>query len=304
MFPVQSSLHSILLHLPKPLTSVFEQTLTSREYQSIQGLIWRALVEDISTGDITSQNIAESAYFTGVLTARDHILVAGLPVIVEILKVFVPDATLQIHIADGELVGRQTILAELHGPARDLLIVERTVLNLLQYLSGIATLTQSYVKRIVSTNAILLDTRKTIPGLRSLAKYATRVGGACNHRLSLNDGILIKDNHIALCGSITSAIRLAKVHTTVGIEIECDTLEQVCEAVDAGADIILLDNMPVDQLKVAVLLVNGQSKIEASGNITLDSVKDVAETGVDFISVGRITHSAPSADIGLDWKLL
>ena len=196
------------------------------------------------------------------------------------------------------------ILAEMDGPAGGLLTAERVALNLLQALSGIATLTRKYVDCIAGTNCTLLDTRKTIPGLRLLSKYATRCGGARNHRIGLYDGILIKDNHIAICGGITAAVTRAKAAKAqdIKVEVECDTLVQVAEAVEAGADIVLLDNMNPDMLRLAVALVGGRCRTEASGGVNLDTIRAIAETGVDFVSVGRITQSAPAVDIGLDWS--
>ena len=185
---------------------------------------------------------------------------------------------------------------------RGLLTAERTALNLLQVLSGIATLTRLYAARIEGTGCTLLDTRKTIPGLRRLSKYATRCGGARNHRMGLYDGVLIKDNHIAVCGGVGAAVRRAKAAGRPNVEAECDTLEQVAEAVEAGADIVLLDNMAPDLLRQAVAIVAGRCKTEASGGVTLDTIRGIAETGVDFVSVGRITQSAPAVDIGLDWS--
>jgi nicotinate-nucleotide pyrophosphorylase (carboxylating) len=172
----------------------------------------------------------------------------------------------------------------------------------LQHLSGIATLTGQYVERVVGTHARILDTRKTLPGLRGLQKYAVQTGGGTNHRLRLDDGVLIKDNHISVCGSITEAVKRARAGAPflTRIEVECDTLEQVQEAIQAKADVIMLDNMTTAQLREAVEMVNGQALLEASGNVSLETVRDIAETGVDFISVGKLTHSAPSADIGLD----
>jgi nicotinate-nucleotide pyrophosphorylase (carboxylating) len=194
------------------------------------------------------------------------------------------------------------VITLLEGPAAGLLTAERTALNLLQHLSGIATLTRRYADAIAQSKAILLDTRKTIPGLRQLAKYATKLGGAQNHRMGLYDGVLIKDNHIAVCGGVTQAVERAKAATDLTVEVECDRLDQVADAVAAGADIILLDNMTTAQLREAVTLIAGRSKTEASGGVTLDSIAGIAATGVDFISVGRLTQSAPAVDIGLDWE--
>ena len=201
-------------------------------------------------------------------------------------------------------VSAGTALVQVKGPAIDLLSGERTAINLLQYLSGIATLTRKYVDEIEGTGAILLDTRKTIPGFRELAKYATRIGGATNHRMRLDDGVLIKDNHVAVSGGIAEAVAKAKANNLENIEVECDTLEEVGEALDAGADSILLDNMDPETCATAVNMVAGRVPTEASGNITLDTIRKIAETGVTFISVGRLTHSARAINIGLDWNAI
>jgi nicotinate-nucleotide pyrophosphorylase (carboxylating) len=193
-------------------------------------------------------------------------------------------------------------MGRVEGPARGLLAVERTALNFLQHLSGVATLTAQYVERISGTRAVLIDTRKTTPGLRALEKHAAQLGGARNHRLRLDDGVLIKDNHISVCGSIAAAVRLARAGVPVltKIEVECDTLAQVKEALAAGVDMILLDNMKPDEMRQAVALAAGRVPLEASGGVRLETIRAIAETGVDFISVGRITQSAPAVDIGLD----
>jgi nicotinate-nucleotide pyrophosphorylase (carboxylating) len=205
-------------------------------------------------------------------------------------------------VADGTKVAAGAVLAVVSGPARGLLTAERTALNMLQHLSGIATLTAQYADKIKGTKAVLIDTRKTIPGLRALAKHAAQLGGARNHRLRLDDGVLIKDNHIAVCGGIQAAVARARVGTPTltKIEVECDTLEQVREALAAGADCLLLDNMTLEQLREAVKLTGGRVPLEASGGVRLDTIRGIAETGVDFVSVGRITQSAPAVDIGLD----
>ncbi|HEB79600.1 MAG TPA: carboxylating nicotinate-nucleotide diphosphorylase, partial [Rhodospirillales bacterium] len=193
-------------------------------------------------------------------------------------------------------------LARLEGDARGLLAAERAALNLLQHLSGVATLTRAYAEAIKGTGAVLLDTRKTIPGLRGLAKYAARMGGAKNHRMRLDDGVLIKDNHIAASGGLAKAVARAKKAGLTGVEVECDTLDQVKEAIETGADSVLLDNMDRETLRQAVSLAENRCKTEASGGVTLETIRAIAETGVDFISVGRITQSAPAMDIGLDWR--
>ena len=268
-------------------------------------LIIDALAEDIGTGDVTSASVIPGDLsFHGVMAAREEMVVAGMPFAAEVFRIVVPEAKFTAKVTDGSKIGPGTILAEMDGPAQGLLTAERTALNLLQHLSGIATLTRRYVDRIAGTGAILLDTRKTIPGLRLAAKYATRQGGAQNHRMGLYDGVLIKDNHIAVCGSVAEAVRRAKLAGTGKVEVETDTLEQVAEACAAEADIILLDNMSVDTLRQAVALVAGRAKTEASGGVTLDTIRGIAETGVDYISVGRLTQSAQAVDIGMDWMTL
>ena len=266
-------------------------------------LIDAALAEDIGAGDVTSGSvIPEGLRFRGVMAAREEMVVAGLPFAVEVFHRVVPEARVAPAVADGDKVAPGQVLARLEGPARGLLTAERTALNLLQHLSGIATLTRRYVDAIAGTGATLLDTRKTIPGLRHAAKYATRMGGARNHRMGLYDGVLIKDNHIAVCGSVGEAVRRARTSGSGEVEVECDTIEQVAEAVAAGADIILLDNMAPPSLRRAVAMVGGRARTEASGGVNLDTIRAIAETGVDFVSVGRLTQSARAVDIGLDWN--
>ncbi|MEW5726491.1 MAG: carboxylating nicotinate-nucleotide diphosphorylase [Pseudomonadota bacterium] len=266
-------------------------------------VIEAALAEDVGPGDITSATvIPEGLRFKGVMQARHAMVVAGLPVAAEVFAMVVPEARFAAKAADGDHVSAGTVLAEIEGPARGLLTAERVALNLLQLLSGIATTTAQYADRIEGTGCTLLDTRKTIPGLRRLSKYATRCGGARNHRMGLYDGVLIKDNHIAVCGGVGAAVTAAKSAGLPNVEVECDTLDQVVDAVAAGADIILLDNMDTARLRQAVAAVAGRAKTEASGGVTLDTIRAIAETGVDYVSVGRITQSAPAVDIGLDWS--
>jgi nicotinate-nucleotide pyrophosphorylase (carboxylating) len=270
---------------------------------AVSQLIDIALAEDIGPGDVTSGSVIPADLrFSGVMAARETMVVAGLPFAREVFHRVVPEARFDALVADGDKLDAGAVLARVTGPAQGLLTAERTALNLLQHLSGIATLTRRYVDAIAGTQAVLLDTRKTIPGLRQAAKYATRMGGARNHRMGLYDGVLIKDNHIAVCGSLAEAVRRAKTAATGNIEVECDTLDQVREAVQAGADIILLDNMAPDLLRQAVGLIAGKAKAEASGGVTLESIRAIAESGVDFISVGRLTQSAAAVDIGLDWS--
>ena len=268
-------------------------------------LIEAALAEDIGAGDITgSAVIPADVQFHGVMAAREKMVVAGLPLVAEVFRRVVPEAKVTFQCADGGTVEAGAVITLLDGPAAGLLTAERTALNLLQHLSGIATLTRRYADAIAQSKAILLDTRKTVPGLRQLAKYATRLGGAQNHRMGLYDGVLIKDNHIAVCGGVRPAVARAKAATTLPVEVECDRLDQVADAVEAGADIILLDNMTNAQLREAVALIAGRAKTEASGGVTLETIAGIAATGVDYISVGRLTQSAPAVDIGLDWDAL
>ncbi|MBI5164838.1 MAG: carboxylating nicotinate-nucleotide diphosphorylase [Magnetospirillum sp.] len=274
------------------------------EIDDARRVIAAGLAEDLGAeGDITSATVIPADLrFTGVMRARHPMVVAGLPVAAEAFRMVVPEARFTALVADGDKVPPGAVLASIEGPARGLLTAERTALNLLQLMSGIATLTRQYAERIAGTGCTLLDTRKTIPGLRRLSKYAARCGGAKNHRMGLYDGVLIKDNHIAVCGGVGPAVKAAKARGLPKIEVECDTLAQVAEAVAAGADIILLDNMSPDSLRDAVALVAGRAKTEASGGVTLDTIRAIAGTGVDYVSVGRITQSAPAVDIGLDWS--
>ena len=262
-----------------------------------------ALAEDIGQGDLTTRaTVPGDAQLKARMVARENMVVAGMPIVEEIVKRLVPNATIKILAPDGTAVSTGDELVELEGPAEGLLTAERTALNSVQFLSGIATLTNAYVTEISGTKATLLDTRKTVPGLRNLSKYAVRCGGGTNHRIRLDDGILIKDNHIAVAGDIATAVLAAKSHDFGGIKIqaECDTLGQVQQALDAGADALLLDNMPPPVLRQAVALIQGRIPLEASGGVNLNTIRAIAETGVDFISVGAITQRAPAVDIGLD----
>ena len=270
---------------------------------AVQRFIESALAEDVGGGDITSQAvIPEDAHFQGVMSAREDMVVAGLPLALEVFRTLARSANLEQLVPDGDRIAAGTVLARLSGPARALLTAERTALNIVQHLSGIATLTRAYVKRIEGTAAVLLDTRKTIPGLRMLAKYATRMGGAQNHRLRLDSAVLIKDNHLAVCSGIKEAVTRVKAAGLSPIEVEVETLDQVNEALDSGADRLLLDNMDIPTLRAAVRMVRGRARTEASGGVHLENIREIAETGVNFISVGRITQSAPAVDIGLDWR--
>jgi len=269
----------------------------------VEEIIDRALAEDIGFCDLTSELVIPAdARAELALNARQDIVVAGLDVAARVFRRRVPECRVELRVRDGERVKAGAAMGRVEGPARGLLAVERTALNFLQHLSGIATLTAQYAERVAGTRAVLIDTRKTIPGLRALEKHAAHLGGARNHRLRLDDGVLIKDNHISVCGSLTAAVERARAGAPVltRIEVECDTLDQVGEALEAGADMILLDNMGLEDMRQAVALAGGRIPLEASGGVRLENIRAIAETGVDFISVGRITQSAPAVDIGLD----
>ena len=269
----------------------------------IERVIDAALAEDVGLGDATTRaTVPPGTRLRLVMATREDIVPAGLEIAAAVFRRLAPDATVEVLARDGTRVPAKTVLARIEGPAQGLLTAERTALNLVQMLSGIATATRAYVNRIAGTKAKLLDTRKTVPGLRALSKYATRMGGAVNHRMRLDDGILIKDNHVAVAGSVGEAVRRAKAANTGirDVRAECDTLAQVEEALAAGADSILLDNMTPAGLREAVRIVAGRVPLEASGGVTLETVRAIAETGVDFISTGRITQAAPAVDIGLD----
>ncbi len=267
----------------------------------VKAAVDAALAEDLGKGDITTEAVIPAdTRLKLVMATRQDIVLAGLPVAMEVFKRLAASAEITLEAGDGDRLKAGAVIARLEGPASGLLSAERTALNFLQTLSGIATLTGAYVDRIEGTGAVLLDTRKTLPGLRVLSKYATALGGAANHRMRLDDGVLIKDNHIAVAGGAGEATRRAKAAGLKDIEVECDTIEQVKEALDAGADRLLLDNMAPEMLRQAVAVTGGRVPLEASGGITLETIAAIAATGVDFISVGAITQSAPAVDIGLD----
>ncbi|MBB3810175.1 carboxylating nicotinate-nucleotide diphosphorylase [Pseudochelatococcus contaminans] len=261
------------------------------------------LAEDIGHVDLTAQLMIDSdAVATFHMNAREPMIVAGIEVAALVFTHYDSAVTVEVLVRDGETVEAGAPLAVVSGPARSLLTAERTALNIVQRLSGIATETARYVRAIAHTRARLLDTRKTTPGLRMLEKHAAVCGGALNHRLGLDSGVMLKDNHIAVCGGIANAVRRAREQTPVltRIEVECDRLDQVAEAVEAGADVIMLDNMSIPDMAEAVRRVAGRARLEASGGIRLDTIATVAETGVDFISTSRPFQSAPAVDIGLD----
>jgi nicotinate-nucleotide pyrophosphorylase (carboxylating) len=263
------------------------------------------LAEDLGeAGDITSQAVIPAdARFTGVMDSREAIVVAGLPVAEAFFRALDPRVEIERLAEEGGDAAAGADLLRLRGGARALLTAERSALNIVQHLSGVATLTRRYVDAIAGTGAVLLDTRKTLPGLRLLEKYATRMGGAQNHRMGLWDSAMIKDNHVAVAGGVAEAVRRAAAAGIGRIIVEVDRLDQIGPALDAGATHLLLDNMDVPVLREAVALVAGRVPTEASGGITLETIRAKAETGVTYVSVGRITQSAPAADIGLDFTL-
>lgn len=266
----------------------------------------RVLAEDLGTGgDVTSKaTIAPDARFTAEMNSRQAIIVAGLDLAADFFRALDPDVEVELLASDGDSAGHGATLMRLAGNAQAMLAAERSALNTLQHLSGIATLTRRYVDAIAGTGAVLIDTRKTIPGLRVLEKYAVRMGGAENHRMRLDDGVLIKDNHVAVCGGAAEAVRRAKAaNTGLPVQVEVDRLDQIEPALEAGADRLLLDNMDPAMLRQAVAVVGGRVPLEASGGVTLETIRFLAETGVTYISVGRITQSAPAVDIGLDYAL-
>ena len=263
------------------------------------------LGEDLSSGgDITSMaTIPADALFAGVMDSRDAITVAGLPLAGLFFRALDPAMDVEILVEEGAWVPAGSDLMRLSGHARAMLTAERSALNTVQHLSGIATMTRQYVDALDGTGAILLDTRKTIPGLRVLEKYATRMGGASNHRMGLWDAAMIKDNHVAVAGSVEEAVQRAVDAGIERIIVEVDRVAQVEPALAAGATHLLLDNMSLDELRASVALVGGKVPTEASGGVRLDTIRDIGATGVTYVSVGRLTQSAPAADIGLDFAL-
>ena len=266
-------------------------------------IITTGLAEDLGKGDITSDLVITSnASMEFSITTREPLVTAGVSVAEQVFHTVDSSLTIQCTTQDGESVKAGTTLLSGHGNARSILAAERLALNLLQRMCGIATYTQEFVDLVAGTKAKILDTRKTTPGLRELEKYAVTCGGGHNHRFCLDDGILIKDNHIVICGSLTEAVNRAKAGKTADIivEVECDTLEQVSEALTAQPDRIMLDNMTNEQLQKAVDMADGRIPLEASGNVSKETIAAIAKTGVDYISIGKLTHSVKSMDIGLD----
>ena len=269
---------------------------------SFDDLIITALKEDMPLGDITTDNtVKPGSKAKAVLLAKRDMVVAGLDVFERVFKLLDENTTFIRHAQDGTHISGGTVFLEFEGEASVLLKGERTALNFLQHLSGIATKTAEFCKQVQDLPVKVTDTRKTVPGLRNLDKYAVRVGGGYNHRFCLSDGVLIKDNHIKAAGGITQAVRQVRagIPHTLKIEVETETIEQVKEALECGADIIMFDNMPAGMMTEAAKLVNGRAQTEASGDINLNTVREVALTGVDIISVGELTHTVKAANISM-----
>ncbi len=269
-------------------------------------IIAMALNEDVGTGDITTESTipAEKTAF-GKFIAKENMTICGLEVAELVFHTVDKDIVFTSHCKDGDEIKKGFVIAEVTGSARNVLTGERTALNLMQRMTGVATRTRAAVECVKGTNAKIADTRKTTPGLRVLEKYAVRMGGGTNHRFNLADGVLIKDNHIAVSGGITKAVKNARANIphTLKIEVEVETREQLLEAIDAGADIIMLDNMTNEEMTESVKLIAGRALVEASGNMGDKDIAEVAKTGVDIISIGALTHSVKAADISLKFTI-
>lgn len=272
----------------------------------LDAFVTATLAEDLGEGgDVTSQAVIPAdARFRGVMDSRDATVVAGLEIAAAFFRRLDPGARIELLAKDGDKVAAGAHLMRIEGSARAMLTAERSALNTVQHLSGVATMTRHYVEAIAGTGAILLDTRKTIPGLRVLEKYATRMGGATNHRMGLWDAAMIKDNHVAVAGGVAEAVRRAVAAGIKRIIVEVDHVDQIEPALAAGATHLLLDNMDPATLRGAVTLVGGRVPTEASGGVRLDTIRAIAESGVTYISVGRLTQSAPAVDIGLDFEAI
>jgi len=279
--------------------------MTGFDYLGLDDFILASLREDIGTGDVTTNCcVQECAVSVGFFRVKEPGVICGLGVARRVFELLDRSVILNPLVSDGDNVASGDIVAEIAGSSRSILTGERTALNLLQHMSGVATRTAEAVKLVYGTNTVIVDTRKTMPGLRVLDKYAVRCGGGSNHRLNLSDGVLIKDNHISAAGGITNAVALARSNCplTLKIEVETETIAQVEEALAAGADIIMLDNMPPEAMADAVRIIAGRALTEASGNMGERDLKIVADTGVDFISIGALTHSTKALDISLKFK--
>ena len=277
--------------------------ITYEPSRRVEESIGRALDEDIGPGDATTDSIVPAnASLRGQILAKQTGVVAGLEVARRVFRHLSEEISFEVEVEEGAFVEKRMVLVELYGPARALLTGERTALNFLGRMSGIATATREYVDAVAGTKAVILDTRKTAPGLRETDKLAVRLGGGENHRIGLFDMVLIKDNHIDFAGSITAAVQRVRENVSgLEIEVETRTLDDVREALGLGVERILLDNMSAETMREAVKITNGRAKLEASGNVTIENVRHVAETGVDYISVGALTHSVKVFDVSLEW---
>jgi nicotinate-nucleotide pyrophosphorylase (carboxylating) len=273
-------------------------------HAAVRRLVRLALEEDLGRGDVTTEAAVDPATTAvGRIVARQSLVVAGLPIVAVVLEeAKIDDARFEIRCSEGSRAESHDIVGELCGRATDLMTLERVILNFVQRLSGVATLTRRFVEAVDGTPARIVDTRKTLPGWRMLDKYAVGVGGGVNHRFGLDDGILIKDNHIVACGGIASAVARVRrrAHHLLRVEVECESIAQIDEALAAGCDAILLDNMSAAELATAVRRIAGRALVEASGGVTLATVRAIAEAGPNLISVGALTHSAPSSDLAMD----
>ncbi len=272
---------------------------------TVRHAIHSFLMEDIGRGDITSDSVfSQGDRGAARRVARQQLIVAGVKcVAAEVFKVQNSDIKVEVKVTDGAVAKSGDTLLSVSGSVIDMLKAERVALNLLQRMSGVATLTRAFVDKVTNYPVRLTETRKTTPGLRIMEKYAVVAGGGHNHRFNLTDGVMVKDNHIAACGSIKDAVKRVRrtIPHTIRVEVETDTLEQVEECLACDVDVIMLDNMDFQTMKQAVTLINGRALVEASGGVTLETVENIAKTGVDIISIGALTHSAPACDIGMDW---
>ena len=279
--------------------------MSDLSYINFDGFLLSALKEDIGAGDVTTNScVPAEAVSTGVLIAKEPGVICGLGIVIRLFTLLDENVRIVTLVDDGASVNTGDIIAEITGPSRSILTGERTALNILQHMSGVATRTAKAVKAVSGTGTKIVDTRKTAPGMRVLDKYAVRCGGGRNHRLNLADGVLIKDNHIVASGGIANAVALAREQSplTLKIEVETESIEQVLQALDAGADVIMLDNMQNETMAEAVKLIEGRALTEASGNMDRRDLKAVAETGVDFISIGALTHSVKALDVSLKFE--
>jgi nicotinate-nucleotide pyrophosphorylase (carboxylating) len=268
---------------------------------TLERAVHAALAEDIGAGDVTTDaTVAADAVGTAAIVVKQAGVVCGLRAVETAFRALDSDIGFEAFAQDGDAVEPPAIVARIAGSERAILTGERVALNFLGRLSGIATLTRRYVEAVEGTGAAVLDTRKTTPGLRALEKHAVACGGGRNHRFGLDDAVLVKDNHLRAAGSVATAVELVRGATDLPVEVECESLDQVREALDAGVDAILLDNMTLAELREAVALNAGRARLEASGGVSLDTIRDIAETGVDEISVGALTHSAPALDVSLE----